>query len=364
MNQQQMVAAFKQMQEELVALRTAAGQQDANFIAFRDAAVKQDASRAIDIQSLAASSAAAAAAAAPAPARGPSLRIAPPAHYNGSTPPLDDWLASMRQQFAFYQLAADAVQVRFAAAHLKGPALDWWEHPGAAGEPTTWLEVDAGLRARFQPVTTADTARRHLATLEQGKHSINDYVAIFRRLIVAVPTMDAESQLFAFTHGLNKTLYMLSRQVMPATLEEAISLAVRMGTAAPSMSSTPSGSGNSPMDLSALLAELDGREAESTTAPSAEAKVTRAEYTTLLAAIQQSNNRRGGDSAGSNRGAQGASGGFEGPRGLPRVKGFSPEKVQHYMDANKCFGCHKVGHRSGECPLRKVDANGRATWSN
>jgi hypothetical protein len=357
MNQQQMLLAVKQLQEELVTLRTAAGQQDASFTAFREAAVKQDASRAHDIQALAASSAAAAAAA-PVPARGLSLRIAPPAHYNGSTPPLDDWLASIRQQFAFYQLALDADQVRFAAAHLKGPALDWWEHPGAAGEPATWLEVDAGLRARFQPVTTADTARRHLATLEQGKHSINEYVAIFRRLIVAVPTMDAESQLFAFTHGLNKHLYMLSRQVMPTTLEAAISLAVRMGTAAPSMSSTPTGPGHSPMDLSVLRAELDGHEAGSLTAPSAETPVTRAEYTTLLAAIQQSNNRNG---AGGN---QGTSGGFQGPRPLPRFKGFSPEKVKEYMDANKCFGCNQIGHRSTGCPKRKVDGNGRVTYSN
>ena len=30
------------------------------------------------------------------------------------------------------------------------------------------LDIDAGLRARFQPVTTAETARIRLANLEQG----------------------------------------------------------------------------------------------------------------------------------------------------------------------------------------------------
>ena len=338
-----MQAAFLLMQQELQALRTAG--------------VQQQMSHAHDIHALQV------AASAPPTARGPALRIAPPAHYDGSTPPLDDWLASMRQQFAWYQMTSDAEQVRAAAAHLKGPALDWWEHPAAAaGPPTTWLAVDAGLRARFQPITTADTARIRLATLEQGKHSINDYVAIFRRLIVAVPTMDVESQMFQFTRGLRPALYMHLRQAMPATLEAAIALAVRMGTAAPSASS--SGSGSSAMDLSALLAELDGREAESSATTPAEAPVTRSEFTTLLAAIQQSNYRRGGDSAGNSRGAQGASGGFQGPRGLPRIKGFSPEKVKDYMDSNRCFGCHKTGHGSRECPLRKVDASGRVTWSN
>jgi hypothetical protein len=344
----QMQTAFLLMQQELQALRTAGVQQQMNH--------------AHDIHALQAAAAVASAAAAAPATRGPSLRIAPPAHYNGSTPPLDDWLASMRQQFAWYQMTSDAEQVRTAAAHLKGPALDWWEHPSAAGPPTTWLAVDAGLRARFQPITTADTARIRLATLEQGKHSINDYVAIFRRLIVAIPTMDVESQLFQFTRGLKPALYMHLRQAMPTTLEAAIALAVRMGTAVPSAAS--SGSSSSAMDLSVLLAELDGREVEAPTTPPAEAPVTRSEFTTLLAAIQQSNNRRGGDSAGSSRGAQGASGGFQGPRGLPRIKGFSPEKVKEYMDSNRCFGCHKIGHVSRECSLRKIDASGRATWSN
>jgi Retrotransposon gag protein/Zinc knuckle len=373
----QLQAAIKlmteQFQAELQTVRNEASQQHQNHLR-EMAAVQAAATAAASAAAGAAGSAAGAAGAAGAsaaavaavvpPARGPSLRIAPPAHYNGSTPPLDDWLASIRQQFAFYQLASNAERVRFAAAHLKGPALDWWEHPGAGSVPSTWAEIEAGLRARFQPVTTAETARVRLAALEQGKHSINDYVAIFRRLIVAVPTMDAESQLFAFTHGLNKHLYMLSRQVMPATLEEAIALAVRMGTAGPMANVSSSSSGSSAMDLSVLRAELDGHEAVPTTTPSAEAPVTRAEFTTLLAAIQQSNNRRGGDSAGSSRGAQGASGGVQWPRGLPRIKGFTPEKVQQYMDANKCFRCNVVGHASRDCPLRKVDSNGRVTWSN
>ena len=84
-----------------------------------------------------AAAAAAQAAAAPAAPHGPSMRIAAPAHYTGSAPPLDDWLAAMRQQFEWYGYAHDLQRVRAAAAHLKGAALDWWEHPGAGGAPVT-----------------------------------------------------------------------------------------------------------------------------------------------------------------------------------------------------------------------------------
>lgn len=296
----------------------------------------------------------AAAAAVVPPPHGPSLRIAPPALYNGAAPPLDDWLSAMEQQFDYYRIAADGDRIRTAAAHLKGPALDWWRHPGAAGPPTTWASFDAGLRARFQPVTTEEVARNRIHSLEQGKLSINEYVALFRRLIVAIPTMDAASQMFQFARGLRPALQLQIRQTQPATLEASISLAVRMGTALPGATA---GSSDSAMELSAMDHGLDNRGSWEE-----EATVSRAEYSTLLAAIQQSNFRGNNGSGSDGRGARGASGGFRGPRGLPRIKGFSEDKVKQYMDAGKCFGCERTDHRSHDCPKRRVGTDGRVTW--
>ena len=49
-------------------------------------------------------------------------------------------------------------------------------------------------------------------------------------------------------------------------------------------------------------------------------------------------------------------------RQLPRIKGFTEEKVKEYMESNKCFGCHAIGHQSGRCPSRVVAADGRVSW--
>jgi len=285
--------------------------------------------------------------------RSASLRIAPPPMYNGATPPLDEWTAAIRQQFAFYTIASDAEQIRFAAAHLRGPALDWYEQACLVSEPTTWQHVDAGLRTRFQPVTTADTARAKLFALEQGKSSVNDYVASFRRLVVALKTTDADTLMFQFRRGLHHSLRMHLLQAQPTTLDAAIALAVRMGSAYVA-SAAPSSSGAA-MDLNAVDAHGD---AES----DADAPVTRAEFATLLAAIHAGGVGRSGGNGGA-RASSASAGASGGPR-LPRMAGFTDEKIRRYMDAGMCFGCDSKEHRARECPRRKIDAaTGRLSWS-
>lgn len=108
-------------------------------------------------------------------------RIPNPPVYEGRALGLDDWLSAMRQQFRWYDaaMAADADRIRFAITHLKGPALDWWEHLAAAAAPTTWAAMEAALRGRFQPVTSAESTRAKLSTLSQGKASIHEYIATF-----------------------------------------------------------------------------------------------------------------------------------------------------------------------------------------
>ena len=56
------------------------------------------------------------------------VRIAAPPFYSGSaTMQLDDGLAILRSQFAYYSLTEDERQVGLAAAHLKDAALDWYQ---------------------------------------------------------------------------------------------------------------------------------------------------------------------------------------------------------------------------------------------
>jgi hypothetical protein len=291
---------------------------------------------------------------APARANG-GMRIAPAVHYDGYKPALDDWFAVMRKQFDWYGIATDVARIGTAAAHLDGPAFEWWEHPTGAA-PATYADFEAGLRTRFQPVTSAETARSKLFALAQGRSSINEYVSAFRRLLVSVPNTDAETQLFQFLRGLNDKTREQIRAQGVVTLDAAIAMAVRVGTPMPSAGSASS----SAMDLSALLAAM--QVAPESASSSTDEPVTLA---MVLAAIQQSG--RGpvrSHGSGKSHGAQGASSGYSGPRPLPRIKGFSEEKIRKYMDEDRCFRCHEKGHGSRKCPLRKVDAEGNVTWTN
>jgi hypothetical protein len=287
--------------------------------------------------------AAAAAAAARALPMGATMRLPPAALYDGHTPPLEEWLSAMSQQYAWYGWISDADRIRAGAAHLAGAALEWWQHPPAGVHPATWDLFEAGLRARFQPVTSAETARAKLFTLAQGRTSITVYVAAFRRLLAAIPGMDTETQKHVFVKGLNEQIREAIRASGVATLDAAITMAVRIGTpmepaaaaAAPAVAEP-----SDPMDLSAIRAEYD---------PSAgDALNMRSQLGDILAAVQ----RMGSNSA-------------LGPARplIERDAGFTPQRLEEYMNAHRCFGCHETGHGLRVCPKRKVDASGRVTWS-
>ena len=75
-------------------------QQEAQRVAYESqlATMQQQASAAVAVAQGAAQAAVAAAA-----GRSSSLRLPPPPQYDGSPSALDDWIASMRQQFAFHK---------------------------------------------------------------------------------------------------------------------------------------------------------------------------------------------------------------------------------------------------------------------
>ena len=280
---------------------------------------------------------------------GPQARIPLLERYEGDqNPHIDAWTADVRQQFSWYRFVTDEAQVRHARAHLRGPAFDWLESLGAANEPTTWAALEAGLRTRFQPVTTAQRARAQLDVLHQGKGTIYDYVAAFRRIAVALPMTDPATMLHAFHRGLTPFLARYMHQVNPATIEDAISLVVRMGTPA----AAAAGAGAA-MDLNHAETDDEPRAASSGSGP-----VSRDEWTALLNALQSGGYRGGGDHRGGSRSDARQPG-----RGLPVITGMTPAQVNEHMEAGKCFGCHHTGHSSRNCHLRVKDAQtGKVSW--
>ena len=297
--------------------------------------------------------------------RGP--RPAAPSSFDGRSNALDTWKAEMLRQFAWYNTNTDAERIRIASAHLKDAASDWWQSLPAANRPTTWVALVAALESRFQPVNSAEIARTKLYALTQGKQTTSEYVDSFRRLLARIPDMGAPDQLHQFRRGLRPAIVMqLDVQTPPITaLNDAINLAVRVGSRFDMAASSSSGSSSSNSGSSAPmeLDNIEGLEGD-TASDAADAPVTRAELKLLLAAMQDKR-RQGAGGSSSSGGNRDRNGRFAGQsRGLPTIPHLTPEQVKEYMDAGKCFGCGSKDHRSRGCPKRKVGADGRVSWSN
>lgn len=311
-----------------------------------------------------------AAAAAAGPQRGGAPRLPPPPSFDGRPAGIDAWLSELQRQFDWYGNTQDAERLRIAGGFLAGAAQDWWTHLAAASRPSTWNAFVAALRARFQPVTTAENARSALMGLAQGKRGINDYIARFRGLLVHVPDMADADRLFHFLRGLDRSIHTQLRVQGVQQLETAIDMAARVGNALGDVSALAAQTGattghHAPMELDALhelaAASTDGANSGATSQETG----AQALLHQLLNAMREE--RRGGRGAGSSsRAPGGAPSGNRGggSRGLPRIPHLSPNQVQEHMDQGKCFGCGSKDHAARACPKRKEDADGRPSWSN
>lgn len=264
--------------------------------------------------------------------------------YDGSKG-LDEWFLALRQQDRWYGYQDAPSRLRLATAYLAGPALAWYEftYPAAA-VPVDWATFEAALRARFQPITSAETARAKLITISQGSMSVQDYVSAFNTLLAALPAPHDEAMnLHLFLRGLKPHTREMLRAKGVADYKEAITMAVRVGNPMPVAASSSS---SSAMDLSAI-------EDRSPTAPKDSVE---AFASLLLAAIQSRMPvRNHGSGSGSGK-AQSTSSGW-GPntvRGGPpsRVEGLTPRQAQAYYDADRCFHCGGIGHRRYDCPKK------------
>lgn len=277
-----------------------------------------------------------------APARAMGIRIPAPPAYDGTSPPLDEWLAKMQQQFDYYNHESDSLRVHAGAASIAGPALDWWQQLVKIDDaPSKWGDFVEALRARFQPVTTERVARNELSALKQGRSAISVYVARFRTLLGRIPNMDAATQLHQFEQGLNEDLYKQLQAYHPSTLMEAINTSMRMGT------SSHRGGGGDSMDLNMISG--DGNGGLSTEQQDSQLPVTHTQLLAILAAHNKNPH-------GNRRFAPGASGGSTGPRGLPTITGLTPAQVKKFMEEGRCFTCHEIGHVSRGCPNRSSSA--------
>jgi Retrotransposon gag protein len=291
-------------------------------------------------------------------------RLHTDASYAGSAA-LDAWLARIEQLCNFYGVTGDGGVVAYAAAHFAGAALQWWVAQGL-GQPQTWSGLVAALRARFQPLTSAEMARSKLRTLKQGHGpaTMQAYVSTFNALLAHVPAMDVGDRVFAFIEGLNDRVKAHVDEVAHTTLESAIERAVRYGSRVAIHSAQPASASasSSMMDLSML--GIEGLEPETGAADNGggqaadmSAPVTRAEFQQLLMAMQQQRSLGGSSSSSSS-----ASGMLpRRSRFTPHVQGVTDAQIRERLDSGACLACGEQGHRKIDCPsFKQQSKNGSA----
>lgn len=320
-----------------------------------------------------AAAAPAVAAAAPGPAAtAPRGRLPSASTWDGTASTLEGWLREMQQHSEYYAHAPGADQVRFAAAHLRSAALDWWATLSTADKNQALQSAQdftAAVRARFQPVNSADAARHAIVSITQSsKQTVHEYTSRFLSLLVAVPDMAEADKLFHYRRGLLPAVKMQVFVQRSSTLKDAISLATQvgsisqlatasMGAAAAGSGAAAGGGGSAAMELFGMHVEQDTHVADHHSPAfgpafaDASAPVSRADlqhmHAQLLAAMQQS---RGGFSGGRGGGGWRSNGGQQ--RRAP-IDHLSPAQLREYRAAGKCFGCGSTAHQYAQCPSRE-----------
>jgi len=274
---------------------------------------------------------------------------------------LDDWLKQLAMAARLYHLNAQEA-VDFAGSRLRSAALDWWlalsaDELAAIADREA---LGAALRARFQPVTAARTAREQLDKLQQGSRGVNEYIADFQRLTtqIGMASLGQENALHAFERGLRRELAVELRKQGVTTLQEAIALAARVGGLMQSSAAQPGRSSLNQMDNDDGKGEQPPKEIWQALLNAMQSRDTNgmgAKTQTHRGYTQERERNAGGAGRGGARG--GGRGGRFAPRGPPTVPGVPGHVVQRRWDAQQCLRCGEGGHNSHACP-NAISASG------
>ncbi|MDR3736560.1 MAG: hypothetical protein P4L10_13635, partial [Acidobacteriaceae bacterium] len=193
----------------------------------------------------------------------PLVKPKPPSTFLASdkTGELDQWEREMRYQFAAYgpALASEEARISFAVSYLGAVPLQWWGADPSHRQVQTWAEFVDLLGARFRPVQAAKQARTELFKIKQSaSQSAGAYASAFQQLLVSLPDMHVDDQVFLFVRGLLPSLKRRVGDKDFATLSAAINAAVQseglygVQVADESSASSSSASNDSMMDVNAI----------------------------------------------------------------------------------------------------------------
>lgn len=159
------------------------------------------------------------------------LALPKPPKYSGGMKDALPWVTTV-ETYVHINNVHGPDAVIYAGALLEGNAKTWFmaqqaQHGGAlhAG----WQSFDAfkaAFLAQFQEQFPADRARDRLANLRQ-KTSVALYAAEFQNLLIHLPHRDMGDNIHSFIRGLKPDIAKSVATLMPATLADAIDMAIK-----------------------------------------------------------------------------------------------------------------------------------------
>ena len=133
------------------------------------------------------------------------------------------WINKAEQCFSFYNTQA-LHRVLTASFHFDGKVLHWFKWRDCLRTTPTWEEFTRVLCLEFGPLEFEDTAE----TLFKLRHTLKDYISEFRRLANRTPDIGPELLKSCFLGGLKRELKFDVKLLKPATVHDAIAIAVQL----------------------------------------------------------------------------------------------------------------------------------------
>jgi hypothetical protein len=251
---------------------------------------------------------------------------------------LDTWLRKLERNCEYYEAAGslntDKKKLHYAVAHLTGGAQDWWK--GAKGTITTYVAFIEAVNGRFRSVIDSDKAAEELYEIKQKEgQAVTGYTDRFQQLVIRVPDMAERDRVRHFQRGLHLQLQQKVKEHRPNTLEDAITLAIRLeGTLG---KKKYEGAGEKRVGLNSIEQQEEGsKEGGSTTQTQTSVEET-------LAAILRQVNK--GNTYNRSMGV--------GEGKTYCFKCGDPKHLSHScpLSGSVCYRCKKPGHQRKECSM-------------
>lgn len=296
---------------------------------------------------------------------------------------IDDWIDDVEKQLKHHNtyFTSDKSVIEFATTYLSGKASGWWkssqEERRASGQQvTTWEQMKAAVRERFQPIEAATVARLNLDKMSQ-KGTVQSYTEYFYKQMQYIKDMSIADQLHRYMSGLKANIRAELIKRKPTTIHDAVIIAntaeswTNMSAATPKYTQRSYGgtygggsssSGAAPMELSnvnQVIQQLNddaaGHGADQAAASSSSGSGP--SYSQLLSIVQDMQRRQqsisalfGSGSGGGGPGNRNNRGGGAKPTGdRPRIAGVTREDYERCRSEGLCINCKKPGHIARDC---------------